>query len=184
MVLTLLVISAISSASLGFMHELTKGPKAAAELIKQNFAIMAVLPKFDNNPSEEYFLIDSFCGGEQLVCFPASIDGNIVGYAVNSWTTRGYSGLIRIMVGFDKNGNILNSTVVEHMETPGLGTKMAEPAFKDQYIGKNPRRNNIRIRNDGGEINGITAATITARAFSDAVLRAFRSLENAGKFEE
>jgi len=182
MVITLLVITTVSSASLGFMYELTKEPKAAAEKIKQNFAIMAVLPEFDNNPSDEAFEIESFDGGESLTCYPALKDGEIVGFAVKTWTMRGFSGLIRLMVGFDTAGNVINSTVLEHAETPGLGTKMADAEFKDQFIGKNPSVNNIRVRKDGGEIDGITAATITARAFSDAVDRAYNSLEKAGKF--
>ena len=184
MSLTLLVITAVSAASLGFMYELTKEPKAAAELQKQNFAIMAVLPAFDNSPSEDAFAIETFDGqGEQLICYPATKDGELVGIAVRTWTMTGYSGLIRIMVGFDQSGNIINTSVLEHQETPGLGTKMAEPPFKDQFMNKNPAKNNIALRRDGGEIDGITAATITARAFSDAVMRAHRSLDAAGKFE-
>jgi len=183
MALTLFVITAISAASLGFMYEITKEPKAIAELLKQNFAIKTVLPDFDNNPSAEAFEIESFDGGETLICYPAMKNGENVGIAVRTWTMTGYSGLIRIMVGFDKTGTIINTSVLEHQETPGLGTKMAEPPFKDQFVNKNPAVNNIALRRDGGEIDGITAATITARAFSDAVMRAHRSLEANGKFE-
>ena len=183
MVLTLLVITAISATSLGFMYELTKEPKAAAEKLKQNFAIMAVLPQFDNNPSDESFEIESFDGGENLTCYPATKNNELVGIAVQTWTMKGFSGLIRLMVGFDRSGNIFNISVLEHQETPGLGTKMADAGFKDQYINKNPGTNNLKVRKDGGEIDGITAATISSRAFSDAVERAYKSLEKAGKFD-
>jgi len=183
MVVTLLVITAISSTLLGFMYELTKEPKAAAERAKQNFAIRAVLPEFDNVPADDAFEIESFDGGANLVCFPAYKNGELVGIAVRTWTMRGFSGLIRLMVGFDNFGNIINISILEHLETPGLGTKMADAEFKDQYLGINPGITNIAVRNDGGTIDAITAATITARAFSDAVERAFRSLEQAGKFE-
>ena len=183
MVLTLLVITAISATSLGFMYELTKEPKAAAEKLKQNFAIMAVLPQFDNNPSDESYEIDSFDGGEQLICYPATKNNELVGIAVKTWTMKGFSGLIRLMVGFDTSGNIINISVLEHQETPGLGTKMADAGFKDQYNKKNPGTNNLKVKKDGGEIDGITAATISSRAFSDAVERAYKSLEKAGKFE-
>ena len=187
MVSTLFVITAISSASLGFMYGLTKDPKMAAEKAKQNFAIMSVLPKFDNvsydnNPSEDEFEVESFDGGEPIVCYPAYINGEIAGFAVKTWTRSGFSGLIRLMVGFDNTGNIVNISVLEHKETPGLGTKMADDDFKDQYKNRNPGNYNIKIKKDGGKIDSITAATITAQAFSDAVLRAYKSLEKAEKF--
>ena len=183
MSLTLFVITAISAASLGFMYELTKEPKAAAEEQKQNFAIRAVLPDFDNNPSAEAYEIKSFDDGEALIAFPGAKDGELVGIAVRTWTKRGYSGLIRLMVGFDSSGTIIETTVLEHKETPGLGTKIADMRFRERFIGKNPATDNVALRKDGGEIDGITAATISGRAFSDAVIRAHKSLEAAGKFE-
>ena len=183
MVATLLVITAISSTSLGFMYELTKEPKAEAEKVKKNFAIKAVLPDYDNDPTVDAFEIESYDGGNNLICYPAFKNGELVGYAVSTWTMRGFSGLIRLMIGFDRTGNILNISILEHLETPGLGTKMADAEFKNQYIGKNPGITNLAVKKDGGTVDAITAATITARAFSDAVDRAFRSLEKAGKFE-
>ena len=184
MVVTLFVISVISSASLGFMYELTKEPRAIAEGEKLNFAIKAVLPNFDNNPAEESYEIESFDGGNRLTCYPGTQNGEFSGIAVKSWTTNGFSGLIRLMVGFDAVGNIVNISVLEHKETPGLGTKMADAEFKDQYRSKNPETNNIAVKKDGGEIDAITAATISSRAFSDAVERAYKSLKKAGKFEK
>ena len=184
MVITLLVVTAISSASLGFMYQLTKEPKAAAEKAKQNFAIKAVLPEYDNDPSVEAYEIESHDGGEQLTCYPASKNGELTGIAVKSWTMKGFSGLIRLMVGFDKTGNIINISVLEQKETPGLGTKMADVEFKDQYNGKHPGVIKLAVKKDGGTIDAITAATISSRAFSDAVDRAYRSLEKSGKFEK
>ena len=182
MVSTLFVITAISSASLGFMHQLTKEPKAAAERAKQNFAIMTVLPEYDNDPSADAYEIESYDGGEPLTCYPAYKNGELTGIAVKTWTMKGFSGLIRLMVGFDKSGNIINISVLEQKETPGLGTKIADAEFKDQYNDKNPSAINIAVKKDGGTIDAITAATISARAFSDAVDRAYKSLEKAGKF--
>ncbi len=184
MVLTLLVITAISSASLGFMYQLTKEPKAIAEQAKQNFAIKAVLTEYDNAPSTDAYEIDSFDGGEKLTCYPGTEGGELTGIAVKTWTTKGFSGLIRLMVGFDKSGNIINISVLEQKETPGLGTKMVDAEFKDQFNGKNPGTNNLSVKKDGGEVDAITAATISSRAFSDAVERAYKSLEKAGKLEK
>lgn len=184
MVITLFVITAVSAASLGFMYELTKGPKAEAESAKKNFAIKAVLPEYDNNPSADAFEVDSYDGGSPLICYPAKKDGKMVGIAVNTWTMNGFSGLVKLMVGFDNSGNIINISVLEQKETPGLGTKMVEAEFKDQYNGKNPGTNNLSVKKDGGEVDAITAATISSRAFSDAVNRAYKSLESAGSFNQ
>jgi electron transport complex protein RnfG len=184
MVVSLTLIAAIASASLGFVYELTKEPKAAAEKAKQNFAIKAVLPEHDNDQLADAYEIESFDGGAGLMCYPAFKNGELNGIAVNTWTMKGFSGLVRLMVGFDKSGNIINISVLEQKETPGLGTKMADAEFKDQYNGKHPGKNNLAMTKDGGEIDGITAATISARAFSDAVERAYKSLEKAGKFEK
>jgi len=184
MVVSLLIITAVSSTSLGFLHQLTKVPKAAAEKIKQNFAIQKVLPEHDNEASADAYEIDSFDGGEPLTCYPAIRNGEVTGIAVNTWTMNGYSGLVRLMVGFDRAGNIINISVLEQKETPGLGTKMADAEFKDQFKGKNPYRNNLAVKKDHGEIDAITAATISSRAFSDAVMRAYKSLEKADKFEK
>ena len=184
LILTLLVFTAVSSASLGFMYQLTYEPKLAAETAKQNFAIKAVLTEYDNDPSADVYEIESFDGGEKLTCYPATKSGESMGVAVKTWTMDGFSGLIRLMVGFDKSGNIINISVLEQKETPGLGTKMGDAEFKNQYNGKNPETNNLSVKKDGGEVDAITAATISSRAFSDAVERAYKSLEKAGKIEK
>ncbi len=182
---TLFVITVISSASLGFMYQLTKEPKAAAEAVKQNFAIKAVLPEYDNDPLTDAYEIDNFDGAaEKLTCYPGTKNGEPAGIAVKTWTKNGYGGMVRLMVGFDPSGKIINISVLEQKETPGLGTKMTQPRFKDQYNGKNPGADNLKVKKDGGEVDAITAATISSRAFSDAVARAYNSLEKAGKLEK
>ena len=183
MIVTLLVITLVTSTSLGFMYQLTKEPIDAAKAVKQKIAIKAVLPEYDNDPAADVYEIESYDGGEHLICYPATQSGKPIGIAVNTWTTKGFSGLVRLMVGFDQSGNIINISVLEQKETPGLGTKMIQPKFKDQYNGKNPDTNNLAVKKDGGEVDAITAATISSRAFSDAVERAYKSLERAGKLE-
>ncbi|MDR1154166.1 MAG: RnfABCDGE type electron transport complex subunit G [Bacteroidales bacterium] len=181
MAVTLLVITAISSASLGIVHQLTQTPRDDAALKKQNFAIKAVLGDYDNNPSADAYEIESFDGGDQLTCYPGSKDGELTGVAVKTWTMKGFGGPVRLMAGFDQSGNIIRISVLEQKETPGLGTRMADAEFKDQFNGKNPGANNLSVKKDGGEVDAITAATISSRAFSDAVERAYKSLEKAGK---
>lgn len=183
MVVTLLLVTLLASTALAFVYQVTKGPKQQADDAKKNFAIKKVTPEFDNEPGKEAYRIASFDGGDSLVCYPAKKGDVLVGVAIETWTMNGFSGLIRIMVGFDTTGNIINTSVLEQKETPGLGTKMVEPFFKDQFNNKNPETSNLTVKKDGGEIDAITASTITSRAFCEAVNRAFKSYKEGGKHE-
>ena len=84
------------------------------------------------------------------------------------------------MAGFKPDGTIINISVLEQKETPGLGTKMAEPKFKDQFNDKNPSQYILKVKKDGGPVDAITAATISSRAFCDAVQRAYNTLQKGG----
>ena len=179
MVLTLFVVAAISATTLGLMNEVTEEPIAAAKLKAKLEAVEKVVPQFDNNPSEELYTIQSDLG--ELECYPAKMGGELVGTAISSITKKGFSGEIKVMVGFKPDGTIFDSSVLDHAETPGLGTKMDLPRFKDQYKEKNPADFNIKVKKDGGGIDAITAATISSRAFSDAVQRAYQSYMEGGK---
>lgn len=175
MVSSLFLICLFSSALLGYAYKVTLKPKADAALSKQLLSIKAVLPSFDNNPFEEQYEVESVDGGEKLVCYPALKDGKQVGVAVKTWSVRGYAGLIRLMVGFDASGKVYDISVLEQKETPGLGAKMLTPEFRGQFKGKDPGVDKIMVKKDGGQVDAITAATISSRAFSDAVRRAYDS---------
>jgi electron transport complex protein RnfG len=118
--------------------------------------------------------------GDSLDIYPAKKDDVVVGYAVNTYTKKGFSGNISLMAGFKPDGTIVNITILEQKETPGLGTKMAEPEFKDQFNDKNPSQFNLKVKKDGGLVDAITAATISSRAFCDAVQRAYNTLQKGG----
>ena len=85
------------------------------------------------------------------------------------------------MAGFKTDGTIINITVLTHKETPGLGNKMTEPKFKDQFMNKNPKEFSLVVDKDGGPVDAITAATISSRAFCDAVQRAYNTLQKGGQ---
>lgn len=182
MVLTLLIITLVSGGVLGYMYELTKEPIQEAKKAKNNAAIQAVLPAFDNDPNAAVEVID--VEGLNVEIYPATLESTPVGYAVRAYSKKGFSGLVWVMVGFEPSGVIHNVEVLEHQETPGLGTKMAEPFFKDQYKGKNPKNFNLKVTKDGGNIDAITAATISSRAFSDAVQRAYEQVQKKGEKNE
>jgi len=179
MFLSLTLVSIVAAALLGTVYELTKDKIEEANLRKKIEAIKQVVPEFNNDPYEDRLKLPTGLG-DSLEVFPAKMNDVIVGYAVSTYTKIGWSGDIFLMAGFNADGSIYNITVLEHKETPGLGTKMDEPRFKNQFLGVNPGQFDIRVKNDGGQIDGITAATITARAFSDAVQRAYDALEKGG----
>lgn len=179
MVLSLTLISLFASACLGFVYELTKEPIALSVLNKKLDAIRQVVPEFTNDPNGEMFLLPTG-EGDSLEVYPAKKDGEVTGYAVNTYTEKGFSGRIALMAGFKPDGTIINITVLEHKETPGLGTKMTEPEFKDQFLEKNPNQFALKVRKDGGPVDAITAATISSRAFCDAVQRAYNTLQEGG----
>ena len=179
MALSLTLIALVSSALLGFVNEFTREPIALSNLNKKLNAIRQVVPEFTNNPNDEMYMLPTG-EGDSLEIYPAKKDNVIVGYAVNTYTSRGFSGNISLMAGFKPDGTIINISVLEHKETPGLGTKMTEPGFKDQFIDKNPSEFELKVKKDGGPVDAITAATISSRAFCDAVQRAYNTLQKGG----
>lgn len=176
MLLSLLVITLISGVSLGAMYRLTKDPIEASKVAKQQEAISEVTLDFDNNPVDESFERTAD-NGTTVKLFPAKKDGELVAMAVEAITNKGFAGEMKIMVGFKPDGSIINYQVLEHKETPGLGTKMADWFKTDKgsqsILGKNPEKNNLKVTKDNGEVDAITAATISSRAFLDAVATAY-----------
>ncbi len=179
MVLSLTLISVVASACLGFVYELTKKPIELSNLNKKLNAIREVVPEFTNNPNDDMFRLPTG-EGDSLEIYPAKKDSTIIGYAVNTYTNNGFSGNISLMAGFKPDGTIINISVLEQKETPGLGTKMTEPEFKDQFNNKNPADFELKVIKDRGTVDAITAATISSRAFCDAVSRAYNTLKKGG----
>jgi electron transport complex protein RnfG len=168
MVATLFIVTLVASTALAYVYELTKGPIEAAKLAKKLKAIDAVVPEYDNQPVAEMFKVAVGDGLDSLEFYPAKKAGEVIGTAVRSFTNTGYNGLVVLMVGILPDGTIKDIQVVEHKETPGLGTKMASPKFKDQFKDIDPSQVVLKVKKDGGDIDAITAATISSRAFSEA----------------
>lgn len=176
MVLVLLSVTLIASAAVGMVYELTKEPIATAKQNKKLKAIKAVVPVFDNNPNAEMYSVD--IDGGKVEMYPAKKGEELVGTAVKSFTNKGFSGQFWIMVGFKPDGSIYNYSVLEHKETPGLGSKMDKWFTKEgkgSIVGMNPSQSKMIVSKDGGDVDAITAATISSRAFLDAVQRAYNA---------
>jgi electron transport complex protein RnfG len=179
MVLSLTLLALVASACLGFVYERTKKPIELSILNKKLDAIKLVVPGFTNDPNSELFRLPT-TEGDSLDIYPAKKDSTLIGYAVNTYTLDGFSGRINLMAGFKPDGTIINITVLDHKETPGLGTKMTEAKFKDQFLEKNPSEFMLKVKKDGGPVDAITAATISSRAFCDAVDRAYKTIQKGG----
>ncbi|MFP4448222.1 MAG: RnfABCDGE type electron transport complex subunit G [Bacteroidales bacterium] len=180
MVLTLFLVTLFASTALGFIYELTKEPIEKAKLEKKNMAIQQVVPGYDNNPNDEAYEVE--VDDATLTLYPAKKEGKTVGVAVETFTTKGFSGEFRLMVGFNDDGTINNISVLEHAETPGLGDKMESDKsdWSEQFYNKNPEEFNLAVKGDGGDVDAITAATITSSAYCDAVERAYKAFKKGG----
>lgn len=177
MVIVLGSITLIASAAVGGIYQLTKEPIEAAQAKKVNDAIALVMPEFDNTPSAE--AIDKEVDGETVKIYPATKEGQAVGYAVETFSKKGFGGNMSLMVGFLPDGTIKDISVISHNETPGLGDKIQKlkSNFAVQFEGKNPSSFNLAVKKDGGDVDAITASTISSRAFTDAVQRAYNVLQ-------
>jgi electron transport complex protein RnfG len=184
MVLSLLVISSIMSAALAFVYLITLEPIRLAESKKVNDAIKQVVPEFNNNPGAEMYVLAIEGETDSLICYPAKKDGQLVGTALATFTNKGFSGNFTVMVGFLPDGTIHNSLLLAHKETPGLGSKMSDAKFHHQFNDKNPSSYKLLVKKDGGDVDAISAATISSRAYCDALTRAYKTyVANASKTE-
>ena len=176
MVLVLFTITLLSSAAVGGVYMLTKEPIAQAKVAAVNNALKQVLPEYEATTSQ-----DIEVNTLPIKVHTATVADKAVGYAVESNSKNGFGGEVRLMVGFDTEGTILNINVLEQKETPGLGTKMADEgnvllaSLKD----KNAAQINLTVKKDGGDIDALTAATISSRAYAEAVAVAYEAFKVA-----
>ena len=183
MVLSLVGICTVVSGVLATLNRVTEEPIAQAKAKAKTEALAAVLPAFDNEPTTDSFRLLLDGERDSLTVYPALNAGEPVGYAIESYTDMGFSGRITVMVGIDLQGHLVDFSVLEMNETPGLGTRIYE-WYRDaeKAIGiKDVRGINLTeeyplsVSKDGGKVDAITAATISSRAFLDAVNRAYQA---------
>lgn len=165
-------------------YTLTKEPIAKAQKDKQSNAIKEVLPNKQAIVGEK---VEIRLQGKEIpfVIYPSFLNEEFVGAAIQTYSNDGYSGKIEIMVGIDKEGTISNYTILTSNETPGLGSKASQwfkTSKNDQDIrGKNPGKVNFTVKKDGGDIDAITASTISSRAFLASIRDAFEAFK---KYQE
>lgn len=173
--MVLLLITLVASASVGAVYQLTIEPIRKSKFEKLNKAIIDVLPEFTSLAPEIKVEID----GESITIYPALNNQDTIGYAIESFSKNGFGGMIKILVGFTANGTIYSTEVISHSETPGLGDKMdlKKSNFPLQFKDKNPATYKLSVKKDGGDVDAITAATISSRAFTNAIDNAYKALQ-------
>ena len=176
MFLALFGVTFIAAFTLGFVYEMTRDAIDISKVKAQNDAISRILPEFDRLDDPLKVPVES--GIDTLEFFPAYKNDKFVGVAVKTFSKSGFSGFISIMAGIDNEGNFSGYQVLEHAETPGLGSKMDNWFSNAEkpgqcVIGKNPESYQFRVTKDGGDIDAITASTVTSRAFLSALVKAY-----------
>ncbi|MDR1725417.1 MAG: RnfABCDGE type electron transport complex subunit G [Bacteroidales bacterium] len=181
MFLSLTLITLGASALLAGGYVLTKEPIEKADRAKEENAIKEVLP--DKNAEVlEKVEITLENKADPFIVYPSVKDGKFAGAAVQTYSTEGYGGRLDIMVGFDTDGTIVNYAVLKANETPGLGAKVTDWFKNDSkktadIRGKNPATTKVSVSKDGGDIDAITASTITSRAFLQSVQLAYEAFQ-------
>jgi electron transport complex protein RnfG len=181
MAMALFVITAVAGLAMAVVFSVTKDPILASQKAKINNAIKMVIPEFESM-TDTTLLPET--GKDSIRIYSLMKGSENSGYAVQTYTDKGFSGRFTLMVGFTSDGAISNIEVLEHKETPGLGTKMALPLFKDQFKGikiTDLPGEQLKVKKDGGTVDAITAATISSRGFCDAVNRAYSTYKTGKK---
>ncbi|MEK7852033.1 MAG: RnfABCDGE type electron transport complex subunit G [Deltaproteobacteria bacterium] len=158
--LVLTVICVIAAASLAKVYEITK------VRIDRNMVELEEKKRKDILPNAVSFEEKQIDGKSVFVGKDA--EGKAIG-SIFKVAPRGYAGPVNAMIGVDGSGKVLavNITKLDQTETPGLGTKVTEPKFRNQF--KDKDGDALKLKKDGGSIDAITAATISSRAVANGV---------------
>ena len=165
-------ITLVASAGVGFVNMITVEPIAAAKEAATLAALNEVLPAFDATTTEELTIDDM-----PITVYTATAGGSVSGYAVQSMTKQGFGGVVRLMVGFTPEGEVVNVNVLEQTETPGLGTKMAD---EGNVLLASVKGRKLESKKD---VDALTAATISSRAYVDAINRAWMAYKSVATGE-
>ena len=176
MVIVLTCVALITGGLLAWVHHITEAPKLAEQQRSLALDISRVMGGKDVKETGVRNISKTFDGKkcEFVVHDVADQNGNALGSAVES-TTMGFGGDLTVLVGLGTDGKVLGYAIRQTSETPGLGIKAAEwfqKGAKGDIIGKDPTVSTFRVSKDGGDVDAITASTITSRAFLKAVRQA------------
>ncbi len=173
LVIVLTCISLLAALALTGVYALTKGPIEQGQREKKEKALQAVLPEYEGTVRDTV-IVDA--DNEEIpVHLAIGKNGELCGAGIETYTKKAFAGRFDLMVGFDAEGTIVNTEVIKAGETPGLGDKINKDKsnFAMQFNHQNPADFQLVVKKDGGDVDAITAATISSRAYCDAVQRAY-----------
>ena len=167
LVLTLSIICLVAGALLAAVDSMTREPIAEANRDKKLAALQNVLPDYDNSPDANIVTVEH--AGQTWTFQVALKDKTFVGAAVETSSPAGYGGDISLMLGINAENQTQAIAILGQKETPGLGANIESDAFKGLFAKKDLATTQWAVAKDGGEIDEITAATISSRAVTEAV---------------
>jgi len=192
MVLTVAAVAGLAAGLLGVVQSQTAPLIAASRMEEKTRALRYILPDFDNRPFSTGAEVEMVDGPQprRARLYTATLSGETVGFARELTATEGFGPRIDLLVSATLSGRVSGVYVLGHQETPGLGAKMTEgqtqwkeagsaggKPFILQFADASTDSFDFRVRKDGGEVDAITASTITSRAVSRAVERALRTID-------
>lgn len=171
----LFIIAAVAGVLLAYTENLT-GPRIEENRIKKLAeARREVLPEAKNFSAVEY---KDPAGKSLSYVAGFKEDGSLAGVVLNA-APKGYAGPIEMVIGLSSHGKISGVKILSQKETPGLGTKLTTPAFLEPFtkiVNEKPRPIFL-VKQDGGDIDAITAATISSRAFCSGIREGMAAYE-------
>lgn len=168
MVLCLFTTCLVCGAVLAGVYAVTAAPIAETNARLLRESISEVLPEGGELSSP----MEASRDGQTYEYYTLTQEGSVVAYAVKS-TVVGFGGPLTLMVGVTPDGVVYNTSVLSHSETPGLGAKCnTDEKFMAQWKGFDSTEKILSVKKDGGDVDAITASTITSRAYAQAVANA------------
>jgi len=171
MTIVLTVICAVSGLALAGVHSMTKDPIEYQRIkFVQEPSVKAVLTDFDNDPIKDRFKV--LAGKDKKgrdvfkTIFPAKKGGKILALALDG-SGKGFNGNIVVMVGIKPDGKLTGISIMNHSETPGIGSRVEAPGFTGQFKGKPV--------SDPASVDGVSGATYSTKGV-------FAAVEQAAKF--
>jgi electron transport complex protein RnfG len=152
-IILLTIVVAVCVSLLTYVDSLTRDRISAQE----DEAVKAMLTEMFPEMSRYEFKDD---------IYTVYSDGSKLGYAFLA-IGKGYGGDINILVGLENETTVKGIEIISQTETPGLGTRITEPSFTDQFTGIDI--NDVALSRNGGKIDAITSSTISSSAVVDAV---------------
>jgi electron transport complex protein RnfG len=183
MIVVLAVICTTSGVVLSYVNTATEAPREY-QYIKfvQEPSMRAVLSDYDNDPIKERIKLvvgeDEEGNPIEMVVFPAKKGGETQAIAYSA-SAKGYHELIEVMVGVGPDGKLTGISIMSHTETPGLGARIVEPEFTDQFKGLD--LDTTKLSAEGGKVDTLSGATSSTTGVITAVSAALEQFPQIKK---